>query len=141
MGHEEQLAKAWIFSKLERNSLQRIAKSVVPRKYSPGDTIVTEGEQAVAFFVITSGKVDVTKAGSSLSQLGAGDAFGEMALLDGFPRATSISALEETECLVMTRWDFTAELRTNPEIGLSMLPVLSMRIRALEERLEELEAK
>lgn len=141
MGHEEQLAKAWIFSKLQQKSLERIAKSTVARKYSPGDTIVKEGEQAVAFFVITSGKVDVTKAGSSLTNLGPGDAFGEMALLDGYPRATSILALEETECLVMTRWDFTAELRTNPEIGLSMLPVLSLRIRDLETRIEELLSK
>ena len=141
MAYEEQLGKAWIFSKLEKSDLQRIAKAVVSRKYTKGDTIVTEGEQAVAFFVIVGGKVEVTKAGSSLSELGAGDAFGEMALLDGFPRATSVVALEDTECLVMTRWDFTAELRTNANISLSLLPVLSMRIRELEERLNAVESK
>ena len=132
MAYEEQLGKAWIFSKLEKSDLQRIAKAVVSRKYTKGDTIVTEGEQAVAFFVIVGGKVEVTKAGSSLSELGAGDAFGEMALLDGFPRATSVVALADTECLVMTRWDFTAELRTNATISLPLLPVFTMPIRELQ---------
>lgn len=56
----------------------------------------------------------------------------------GFPRATSVVAADDTDCLVMTRWDFTAELRTNPSIALFMLPVLSKRIRGLEERLNEL---
>ena len=140
MAHEKELAAIPLFSRREGNDLKRLAKAVVPRNYKQGDTIVKEGEQAVAFFVIVSGKVEVTKAGSSLSKLGAGDAFGEMALLDGFPRATSIVALEETECLVMTRWDFTAELRTNSSIGLSLLPVLIMRIRELEWRLNAAEA-
>lgn len=141
MANEEQLGKAWIFSKLERSDLERIGKAVVSRKYSQGDVIVKEGEQAVAFFVIASGEVEITKAGTSLNKLGAGDAFGEMALLDGSPRATSVIALEDTECLVMTRWDFTAELRTSPTIGNALLPVLSMRIRELEDRLRELEGK
>jgi CRP-like cAMP-binding protein len=67
--------------------------------------------------------------------MGTGESFGDMALLDGFPRTASVHAKEDTECLVMTRWDFTAELRTNPSIALAMLPILSKRIRELNERL------
>jgi CRP-like cAMP-binding protein len=55
-----------------------------------------------------------------------------MALLDGFPRVATVTALEETECLMLTRWDFSAELHSNPHIALAMLPVLSKRIRELE---------
>jgi CRP-like cAMP-binding protein len=136
MGYEEQLGKAWIFSKLEKSDLQRIAKAVVPRTYHAGEAIVKEGEQAVAFYVLTKGTVEVTKGGQSLATFGEGDAFGEMALLDGFPRATSVVAKEDTECLVMTRWDFTAELRTSNTMALELLPVLSKRIRELEDELE-----
>ena len=135
MPYEEQLAKAWIFSKLEKSDLERIAKAIVPRKYAKGEAIVKDGEQAVAFYVIAKGQVEVTKDSSRIATMGPGDAFGEMALLDGFPRAGNVIALEDTECLVMTRWDFTAELRTNPSMALAMLPVLSKRIRELEERL------
>lgn len=132
MAHEQELSKVWIFSKLERSDMERIGKVVVPRAYAKGEGIVKEGEQAVAFYVIIKGKVEVTKAGDVLNSLGAGECFGEMALLDGYPRSATITAVEDTECLVMTRWDFTAELRTNPTIALAMLPVMSKRIRELE---------
>jgi CRP-like cAMP-binding protein len=132
MAYEEQLAKVWIFSKLDQSDLQRIAKAVVPRTYKKGETIVSEGEQAVAFYTITSGRVEVTKGGERLTTMGPGGSFGEMALLDGHPRSASLVAVEDTECLVMTRWDFSAELRTNPNMAAAMLPELSKRIRRLE---------
>jgi CRP-like cAMP-binding protein len=132
MGYEDVLGKVPIFSGLEKDDIARLAKVVVARKYAPGEAIVKEGEQAVAFYVIVNGKVDVMKGTEKVNTLGAGDPFGDMALLDGYPRATSCVAAEETECLVMTRWDFTAELNTNPSIALHMLPVLSKRIRQLE---------
>jgi CRP-like cAMP-binding protein len=137
MAYEDDLRKVWIFSQLENSDLARMAKVVVPRKYAKGDSIVNEGEQAVAFYVITGGKVEIKKGATSLTTMGPGEAFGEMALLDGFPRATSVVAADDTECLVMTRWDFTAELHANPSIVLAMLPVMSKRIRELEERLQE----
>jgi CRP/FNR family cyclic AMP-dependent transcriptional regulator len=132
MAHEAELAKVSIFSKLDRSDLQRIGKGVVSRSYKKGDDIVKEGEQAVAFYVIVKGKAEVTKGGDVLHTFRAGDCFGEMALLDGWPRSATIRAAEDTDCLVMTRWDFTAELRLNPSIALAMLPVMSKRIRELE---------
>ncbi len=132
MAHEEELARVWIFSRLDQSDLERIGKGVVSRSYAKGEEIVKEGGQAVAFYVIVKGKVVVTKGGDTLNTLRAGDCFGEMALLDGYPRVASVKAVEDTDCLVMTRWDFAAELRTNPTIALAMLPVLSKRIRELE---------
>jgi CRP/FNR family cyclic AMP-dependent transcriptional regulator len=132
MAHEQELAKAWIFAKLEKSDLERIGKGVVSRSYKKGNDIVKEGEQAVAFYVIVKGKAEVTKGGDVLHTFRAGDCFGEMALLDGWPRSATIRAAEDTECLVMTRWDFMAELRTNTTIALAMLPVMSKRIRELE---------
>jgi CRP-like cAMP-binding protein len=133
MGYEETLKNVPLFSGLAKSDLERLAKVVVPRSYGKGEAIVKEGEQAVAFYVIVKGKVDIKKGEETINTLGAGDPFGEMALLDGHPRATSVIASEDgTECLVMTRWDFTAELNTDPSIALAMLPVLSKRIRQLE---------
>lgn len=132
MAYEDQLAKVWIFEGLEPADLSRIASLVVARSYKKAAAIVTEGEQAVAFYVIVDGKVEITKGGAALNTMGAGESFGEMSLLDGYPRATSVVAIEDTNCLVMTRWDFTAELKTNPSIALAMLPILCKRIRKLE---------
>lgn len=132
MGYEEQLAAAPLFSRLERPDLERIAKSVVARSFVKDETIVSEGDQAVAFYVITKGRVAVTKGDKPLNELRTGDFFGEMALLDGFPRVATVRALEPTDCLVLTRWDFMGELRTSPSIAVALLPVLSKRIRELE---------
>ena len=141
MAHEDTLGAVPLFSHLSSEALGRLAKSVVPRKYPAGATIVGEGEQAVAFYVIVSGKVEVSKGGQELNTLRTGDFFGEMSLLDGRPRVATLKALDDTECLVMARWDFTAELNTDPSIAASMLPTLSNRIRALEEHILELEVR
>lgn len=132
MPYEETLASVPLFSRLEKDDLERLGKTAVSRSYRKGEEIVKQGEQAVAFYVITKGKVQVLKGGEELATKSAGESFGEMSLLDGYPRSTTIVAQEDTECLVLTRWDFTAELRTNPTIALAMLPELSKIIRRLE---------
>ncbi len=133
MSYEEQLRAVPLFSGLRQPDLSRLASVVVPRKHAKGEMIVKEGDQAVAFYVIVSGRVGITKDGEQLAELGPNSFFGEMALLDGYPRSTSVVALEDTECLAMTRWDFTAELRATPNIAVALLPILSKRIRELEQ--------
>jgi CRP-like cAMP-binding protein len=145
MAHEESLAAVPLFSRLPRKDLSRLGRAVVERKYKKGETIVKEGEQAVAFFIIVGGKAEVvrsanTKKSQHLAELGAGQFFGEMALLDGLPRVSTVRATEETSCLVLSRWDFVAELRTNPHIAVEMLPILSRRLREVEDRLMEAQA-
>ena len=141
MAHEEALAAVPLFSQLTRKDLSRLGRAVVERKYRAGETIVKEGEQAVAFFMITKGKVEAVtgspKKVTKLNELGAGQVFGEMALLDGMPRVATVKAMTDTECLVLSRWDFVAELRTNPHIAVAMLPILSKRLREADDRLRE----
>jgi CRP-like cAMP-binding protein len=140
MAHEEALAAVPLFSQLTRKDLTRLGRAVVERKYKAGETIVKEGEQAVAFFMINKGKVEVvsgagTKKATPLATLSGGEIFGYMALLDGMPRSATVKALTDTECLVLSRWDFVAELRTNPHIAVAMLPVLSKLLREADDRL------
>jgi CRP/FNR family transcriptional regulator/CRP/FNR family cyclic AMP-dependent transcriptional regulator len=140
MPHEDQLAAVPLFSQFTRKDLSRLGRAAVERTYKKGETIVKEGEQAVAFFVITKGKCEVIKgAGKNarkLNELGKGSVFGEMALLDGGPRSVTVKALDDVECLVLSRWDFVAELRTNPQMAVAMLPIISKRLREVEDRLE-----
>lgn len=140
MAHEEALAAVPLFSQLTRKDLSRLGRAVVERRYKKGETIVKEGEQAVAFFIIADGKVEVIsgagkKNPQKLNDLGKGQVFGEMALLDGMPRNATVVAASDATCLVLSRWDFVAELRTNPHIAVAMLPILSKRLREADERL------
>ncbi|HYM15650.1 MAG TPA: cyclic nucleotide-binding domain-containing protein [Dehalococcoidia bacterium] len=140
MPHEDALRNVQLFSQFASKDLARLGRAVVERSYKKGETIVKEGEQAVAFFIIAKGKVEViqgagTKKAQELNTLGPSQTFGEMALLDGAPRAATVKALEDTTCLVLSRWDFVAELQTNPHMAVAMLPVLSRRLREVEARL------
>ncbi len=137
MGNEELLKKVPIFSQLERKDLDRLARLMVSRPVRAGEVVIKQGDQAAGFFVIHSGRVEVVKDadGSSaevLATLGSGDFFGEMALFEGFHRNATVRAVEDTELLAMTRWDFTAEMKTHPAIAVSMVPVLVRRLREFE---------
>jgi CRP-like cAMP-binding protein len=141
MGHQDMLKKVPIFSELAPRDLDRLAAIVVPRQAKRGEVIIKEGDQAAGVFIIVSGKVEVVRGQGRneqvLATLGPGDFFGEMALFEGFPRNATVRALEDTECLALTRWDFLAELKNHPEIAVAMLQVLVRRLRAVEARLTE----
>jgi len=140
MPHEDALRNVQLFSQFSSKELTRLGRAIVEREYKKGETIVKEGEQAVAFFIIVKGRVEVVQAGGSkksqaLAQLGPSETFGDMALLDGAPRSASVRAVDDTTCLVLSRWDFVAELQTNPHMAVAMLPVLSRRLRDVEAKL------
>jgi CRP-like cAMP-binding protein len=131
-----------IFSELGRRDLERLARLMVPRPIEAGEVIIKENDQAAGFFIISSGRVEVVRGADSshpqpLATLGPGDFFGEMALFEGFPRNATVRAVEGTECMAMTRWDFMAELKQHPEIAVAMLPVLVRRLRTVEAQLTE----
>ena len=137
---EETLANVELFRDLDKNDLARLAKVTVVRDYKKGDIIVKEDETGVAFYVIARGSVEVIKGLGSdneqvLDTLTAGSFFGEMALFDNHVRSSSVRAAEDCRCLVMTKWDFNAELVSNGHIGVAMLAVLARRIRHLNEEM------
>jgi len=136
----EALAKAPMFSGLKKGTLKSLARAAKVRQFGPGELLVEEGDEAVAFFVLCRGQAEVVKGlgqgkGRVLGNLAEGDFFGEMALFDGFPRSASVRAVSECECVVLARWDLLALIRTSPEVALAILPVLSRRLRECEEQL------
>lgn len=143
MSHEETLAKVPLFSQLGRRDLRQLANSAVERHYKAGEMIVEEGQKAVTFFVLIEGRAEIVRGVGSphphrLTEIGPDGFFGDMGLLDGEPRAATVRALEDCTCLVLSCWDFIAELRSNPHMAVAMLPVLSRRIRELDRQLDEM---
>jgi CRP/FNR family cyclic AMP-dependent transcriptional regulator len=137
------LRRAGIFAELPEDDIASLAALTRVAVYPAGDEIIVEGadfdDEADGIFVIVSGEVEVQVGardgadGRVLMRLGPGEFFGEMALLDGRPRSASVFAVEETQCLVLHRWDYLRELRKNPDIAVKMLAVLSGRLRAMNE--------
>ena len=138
MAIEDTLAKVELFADLDKSDLARLAKATVVREYKQGDVIVREGEAGVAFYVVSRGNVEVVKGlGTANEQvMGSvheGSFFGEMALFDNHMRSASVRAATDCECLVLTKWDFNAEMTQNSSIAIAMLAILARRIRSLNE--------
>lgn len=129
------LAKVPLFRELPKKTLGRIEKLAQPRKFGKDHAIVKEGDEGVGFFLITTGRVQVTRGSTTLATLGPGDFFGEMALLDNYRRSATVTATEPTETVALLRSDFIAELRGNPDLAEPLLKLMSRRVRELDERL------
>jgi CRP/FNR family transcriptional regulator len=133
MAIEDTLANIDLFADLEKSDLARLAQATVVRNFKKGDVIVNEGEIGVAFYIIAKGSVEVVKGGQVVGTLSEGSFFGEMALFDNHPRSASVRAASDCECLVLTKWDFNAEMSQNASIAVAMLAVLARRIRSLND--------
>ena len=129
------------FEDLDQRSLEAIANAAVEQTYQPGHEIVRQGDTGVGAFIIRSGKVEVVQERSGkemkIATLGPGDVFGEMALLDEFPRSATIRAIEPTTALGIQRWHFRGILESHPQIALKLLPILTRRIRSAEGTLPD----
>jgi CRP-like cAMP-binding protein len=131
----ESLTQVPLFRDLNKGALKRLERVVRERRFKAGETIVSQGDEGVGFFLINSGRVDVSRDGSSIATLGPGDFFGEQALLDNYRRSATVKATEDTDTLAVMRSDFLAELRSNPDLAIDMLAVMSRRLREVEDKL------
>jgi CRP-like cAMP-binding protein len=139
MNRQEVLARAPIFSRLDAPYLDQLARLARDREFGSGDVILKEGEPGIALFVVQSGKVQVVRhAGKAdeqvLGEHGPGGFFGEMTLIDEYPRSASVRALEPTTCLALTKVDFITAVRENPDIAIRMLREMSQRLREANQR-------
>ena len=137
------LKKVGLFSNLSEDHLSSIAEFCVERSFMAGDVIIKQGDFGIGFYFICCGKVKIVKktAGGEklyIAELGPGDFFGEMTVLDNAPRSANVIAFEECKCLVLSAWDFNARMKVDPEIALKILPVVVKRFRETNERLLEL---
>jgi CRP-like cAMP-binding protein len=132
----EFLRRVPLFQEMDDHILREVANAAVEQRWEPGQEIVRQGDTGVGMFVIRSGRVEIAQkhdgTEEKLRELGPGDFFGDMALLDEFPRSATVRAIQPTTCLGLTRWHFRGILESHPQIALKILPVLTKRLRAAE---------
>jgi CRP-like cAMP-binding protein len=130
----EFLARVPLFHNLNKRQLQGLARSVTHRQYAAGDEIVTQGKGGIGLFVIASGKaeaVHVRTDGSKavVNTFGPADFFGELSVLNDEPRTASVVATEDTECLVLTRWELLGKLELDGKMATVILIELAKRFQ------------
>lgn len=127
----EMLKTIPLFADCDDRQLDFIATQVDEVDFVAGRDLCREGAGGGEFFVILSGTAEVRRQGKHLRELGPGDFFGEIALLDGGPRTATVTALSDMKCLVLSRGQFHNVIRQNALIAVSVLQTLGERLRAL----------
>jgi CRP/FNR family transcriptional regulator, cyclic AMP receptor protein len=117
-----------LFADLEQRDLRQISQSLKERTFNAGDTVATEGEGAVGFFIIEEGRASVTVGGEERGALRPGDYFGEIALIAGSDRTATVKADTELRCLGMTFWEFRPLVESNGQIAWKLLQSLAKKI-------------
>jgi hypothetical protein len=130
-----------IFKGLTVNELAAIASLCEEQDFTPGQAIIIEGEAGDNMFLVVEGKVTVSKKADDgcsvdLADMGVGDYFGEMALFDDLPRSATITAKENTRCLVLHKREFSEAVREYPQVALQMCTELSRRLRDLHTKIQ-----
>ena len=128
-GPAEVIEQVPFFTGLSEGDVSRIASMFKERKFPAGETIIKEGTDAAAFFVIESGEVTVSIRGKPIRTLGRGDYFGEIALIDEGTRSASVTASTEVVCHGLTFWEFRPLVQTNATIAWNLLQTLAKRLR------------
>ena len=125
----ELLSKTRLFAGVDQEGLNRIADRIRELDVPTDRVIARQGEIGTGFFVIAEGMVRVVRDGEPLAELGPGDFFGELSVLDGKPRNAQVVSTKPTVCLALASWDFEAVVAEQPSVALAILRELAGRLR------------
>ncbi len=133
-----------IFSELGRRELASVERILHKREYSAGEVIFRQDEPGLGMYIIETGRVSILtdESHENMTELGDGEFFGELPLLDGGSR--SATAVAKTACRIFGFFqpDLFALIERNPRLGvkivLSLAAIIGMRLRAVNERVQGL---
>jgi len=129
----ESLVRVPLLSDLPGSDHDAIARLFTRRTFAPGETVMKEGADGAAFYVIESGTATVTVGGAFRRTLGPGDHFGEIALIDGRARSATVTADGELVCQGITLWDFQPLVQRSPTMAWTLLQTLAGMLRQAGE--------
>ena len=129
-----------LFASLDSKATAELGKYLTIHDYPKSATIFRYGDPGDAMYLIDVGKVrisitDADGAVVTLAELGAGDFFGDMAMLDGQGRSANATAIEDARLAKLTRDDFLSFMRGHPRVTLELLTALTARLRRTDELL------
>ena len=137
------LAKVAIFSDLTESELSFLAQRSVPRHYSAGELVFSEGDPCTGMYVVESGHIRIFKSSANgreqvLNIDGPGSSVAELPVFDGGNYPASVSALDAATLLFISKQDFQSLCLAHPQVALKVLRVVGARLRRLVGIIEEL---
>ena len=129
---EAQLKDVPFFNELSKRELAMVAQQTDEVDIEPGSVLAREGDFGHEFFVIIDGTAEVLRGDTVLAELGPGEFFGEMALIDEDRRMATVKAISAMKVLVMTRTSFRGIDRTMPKIHAAVTEAIEKRRAAAD---------
>ena len=124
------LKSAPLFGETPDNVLADIGNLVEEVSFDADQVIFNKGEHGDSLYVIVSGSVKVWDGDRLLNELGEGEVFGELALLDPEPRLATVKAAESTRLLRLDEAHFREVLDSQPEVSSAIIRVVTRYLRS-----------
>jgi CRP/FNR family transcriptional regulator, cyclic AMP receptor protein len=137
----DNLRQVPLFESLDDDAAKQLCDLLETLDCEKQKVLFRAGEAGDAMYIIERGKVRISVDAANgreltLTELGRGDFFGEMALLDGQPRSANATTSEESRLAVLSRQHFLSFImRGNPNVALEMMTALANRLRHTDELL------
>ena len=136
----ETLRQVPLFGSLDDEAAGELCSLLESLDSKAGAVLFRAGDEGDAMYLIERGRIRIcvrAKDGHevTLTELGRGDFFGEMVLLDGKPRSADARVVENARLAVLSRGHFLSFVRSNPNVALEMLTALTNRLRQTDELL------
>ncbi len=128
------LGEVPLFSRCSKRDLQTVTRHVEVRDIKGGAAVIAQGQTGDAFYVLLEGTAVVRRNNRKVGELGSGDYFGELALLDPAPRNADVVALTEIKVARLGSASFRRMLRSVPAMNERLLAGLSRRIRDADRK-------
>jgi len=134
-----------IFEGLGFNDLKKIELIVHERTFMPDEVVFYERQPGIGMYIIKRGLIKLTKTineeKAKIAELGEGEFFGEMSLLEDYPRSAQATAVMKTEVLGIFRPDLFDLIERNPKLGSKILMKLSQRLANRLRKTTEMKLK
>jgi signal transduction histidine kinase len=123
-----------LFIGLSEAELERLRAVTIEEVYVQGQQVFQEGDPGNGIYVVKSGEVQISALinedeRKTLSLLGEGDFFGEMAVLDNEPRSATVTALKDSVLYFIPRDELVEMLETSPKMVITLMRLFSLRLR------------
>ena len=130
----EELRQLSLFRDLEAGAVEAISGELQVESHDAGTVLITEGEAGDKFYLLAEGAVEVSMLGARgqklrIAVLGAGEIFGESALLSDEPRSATVTVLGPSTFLTLSRAQFEAQMAAQPGLRAAMHAVAQQRLR------------
>ena len=129
----DHLKRVPLFANFGRHELERLGQLADEIEVGLDQVLTQQGHTGHEFFVVLDGRLTVLDGNRPVAQMGPGDFFGEIALLDGRPRTATVRADGITQLLVVGHREFHALMDEFPSVRTAVLEALAARLRRTED--------